>query len=103
MKEAFAGAPVSTTGVCVVTKSPIDVVDHTVHALLFNRDSIFTLKLLFSCCDYCFAVDVSPEVEVLMQYLNAGSLLTQCHGVNELFNGVFWVTYKGTIFIGDFG
>ena len=29
------------------------------------------------------------EVEVLMQYLNAGSLLTQCHGVNELFNGVF--------------
>ena len=61
------------------------------------------LKLLFSCCDYSFAVDVSPEVEVLMQYVNAESLLTQCHGVNELFKWCFWVTYKGTIFIGDFG
>ena len=62
------------------------------------------LKLLFSCCDYSFAVDVSPEVEVLMQYVNAESLLTQCHGVNELSNGVFGGLIKGLfslVILGD--
>ena len=89
MKEAFAGAAVSTTGVCVVTKSPIDVVITQCMHSCFTAIRSSPLKLLFSCCDYSFAVDVSPEVEVLMQYVNAESLLTQCHGVNELSNGVF--------------